>query len=83
MADKRTVHVHLLPELVPAGGLRGATTVVIDVLLATTTMITALAAGCTDVGQELHEARHPDRPDPGREINDRLRSGSPKSSWAP
>ena len=49
MADKRQVQVHLLPGLVPAGGLRGATAVAIDVLRATMTMITALAAGCTDV----------------------------------
>jgi 2-phosphosulfolactate phosphatase len=49
MADERPVQVHLLPALVPPGGLRGATAVVIDVLRATTTMITALAAGCTDI----------------------------------
>ena len=49
MADDRPVQVHLLPELVPPGGLRGATAVVIDVLRATTTMISALAAGCTDI----------------------------------
>jgi len=49
MADERAVQVHLLPELVPPGGLSGATAVVVDVLRATTTMIAALAAGCTDV----------------------------------
>ena len=47
--DERTVQVHLLPDLVPPGALEGATAVVIDVLRATTTMITALAAGCADV----------------------------------
>jgi len=49
VADQRQVQVHLLPELVPARGLRGATAVTIDVLRGTTTMITALAAGCTDI----------------------------------
>ena len=49
MAEQRQVQVHLLPELVPTGGLRGATAVAIDVLRATTTIITALVAGCTDI----------------------------------
>jgi 2-phosphosulfolactate phosphatase len=49
MADQRQVQVHLLPNLVPAGGLRGATAVAIDVLRSTRTMITALVAGCTDI----------------------------------
>ena len=49
MADQRQVQVHLLPDLVPAGGLRGATAVAIDALRSTTTMITALVAGCTDI----------------------------------
>lgn len=46
---RRSINVHLLPELVPPCGLLGATAVVVDVLRATTTMIAALAAGCTDV----------------------------------
>src|SRR5262249_37447353 len=46
---KRPVQVHLLPGLVPIGALRGATAVAIDALRATTTMITALAASCTDI----------------------------------
>jgi 2-phosphosulfolactate phosphatase len=49
MAERRWVQVHLLPVLVPPSGLRGAIAVAIDVLRATTTMITALAAGCTDI----------------------------------
>lgn len=49
MSEERPIQVHLLPGLVPTGGLRGATAVAIDVLRGTTTMITALAAGCTDV----------------------------------
>src|SRR5262245_11848790 len=59
MADERDVHVHLLPELAPAESLIGATAVVIDVLRATTTIVHALAAGCTDVRPcvELDEAR--------------------------
>ena len=59
MADERDVHVHLLPELAPAGALAGGTAVVIDVLRATTTIVHALAAGCTDVRPcaDLDEAR--------------------------
>lgn len=59
MTAERDVHVHLLPELVPAESLLGATAVVIDVLRATTTIVHALAAGCTDVRPcvELDEAR--------------------------
>jgi 2-phosphosulfolactate phosphatase len=49
MAHQHTVQVHLLPQLVPAGALGGATAVAIDVLRATTTMIAALSAGCTDI----------------------------------
>lgn len=47
MPPNKEVHVHLLPDLVPCGRLPGSTAVVIDVLRATTTMIYALAAGCT------------------------------------
>ncbi len=41
--------MHLLPQLAPAVGLRGGVAVVIDVLRATTTIIHALAAGCSAV----------------------------------
>jgi 2-phosphosulfolactate phosphatase len=59
MADVREVQVHLLPELVPPGRLAGGLAVVIDVLRATTTIIHALAAGCTCVRPcaEVEEAR--------------------------
>jgi 2-phosphosulfolactate phosphatase len=59
MADGRDVQVHLLPELAPPGGLAGGLAVVIDVLRAATTMIHALAAGCTAVRPcaEVEEAR--------------------------
>ena len=59
MAQDREVQVHLLPELVPAGRLAGGLAVVIDVLRATTTIIHALAAGCTCVRPcaEIEEAR--------------------------
>jgi len=45
----RDVQVHLLPKLVPCGSLAGGLAVVVDVLRATTTIIHALAAGCTAV----------------------------------
>lgn len=59
MPDDRDVQVHLLPDLVPRGRLSGGVAVVIDVLRATTTMIHALAAGCTCVRPcaEVEEAR--------------------------
>jgi 2-phosphosulfolactate phosphatase len=59
MADSRHLHVHLLPELARPGSLTGAVAVVIDVLRATTTIIHALAAGCTSVlpCAEVTEAR--------------------------
>ncbi len=59
MASERDVQVHLLPQLAPAGRLIGSLTVVIDVLRATTTIVHALAAGCTSVRPcaELEEAR--------------------------
>jgi 2-phosphosulfolactate phosphatase len=59
MADERHVHVHLTPQLVPAGRLAGSVAVVIDVLRATTTIVHALAAGCLCVRPcvELDEAR--------------------------
>src|SRR5262245_50149482 len=55
---EREVRVHLLPELA-AGKLQGGVAVVIDVLRASTTIIHALAHGCTDVRPclEVEEAR--------------------------
>jgi 2-phosphosulfolactate phosphatase len=46
---ERILHVHLLPDVVPAGRLAGGIAVVVDVLRATTTIVHALAAGCTCV----------------------------------
>jgi 2-phosphosulfolactate phosphatase len=59
MAHDRDVQVHLLPELAPPERLTGGLAVVIDVLRSTTTMIHALAAGCTAVRPclEVDEAR--------------------------
>ncbi len=59
MPADREVHVHLLPGLVPPGALTGCVAVVVDVLRATTTIIHALAAGCTCVYAcaEVEEAR--------------------------
>jgi 2-phosphosulfolactate phosphatase len=59
MPQDRDVQVHLLPELAAPGRLSGGLAVVVDVLRATTTMIYALAAGCTSVRicAEVEEAR--------------------------
>jgi 2-phosphosulfolactate phosphatase len=59
MTVERPVHVHLSPELAPVGVLAGGLAVVIDVLRATTTIVYALAAGCTQVRTcaDLEEAR--------------------------
>jgi 2-phosphosulfolactate phosphatase len=59
MPADREVQVHLLPQLAPPGRLACGLAVVIDVLRATTTVIHALAAGCTDVRPcaEVEEAR--------------------------
>ncbi len=59
MSQDREVWVHLLPSLTPAERLNGGVAVVIDVLRATTTMVTALAAGCVSVRPcaEIDEAR--------------------------
>jgi len=59
MTESRDVHVHLLPELARPGCLAGSVTLVIDVLRATTTIIHALAAGCTSVRPcaEVEEAK--------------------------
>jgi len=46
---EREVVVHLTPEWVRAGQVQGSIAVAIDVLRATTTMVHALAAGCTNI----------------------------------
>jgi 2-phosphosulfolactate phosphatase len=59
MSQSRELKVHLLPCLTAPETLRGGVAVVIDVLRATTTMIHALAAGCTSVRPcaEVEQAR--------------------------
>src|SRR5438132_1827020 len=59
MPGDRDVQVHLLPELIPPNRLVDGLAVVVDVLRASTTIIHALAAGCTDVRPcaETEEAR--------------------------
>src|SRR5260370_38837991 len=59
MPEERDVHVHLLPILVPPCALAGGVAVVVDVLRASTTIIHALAAGCSAVRPcaEVEEAR--------------------------
>ncbi|MDW8267156.1 MAG: 2-phosphosulfolactate phosphatase [Gemmataceae bacterium] len=59
MPDPREVQVHLLPSVVAPGQLAGSTTVVIDVLRATTSIVHALAAGCKSIRPcaEIEEAR--------------------------
>ena len=59
MAEGKEVQVHLTPRLVASPLLAGGVAVVIDVLRATTTMIHALAAGCTAVRPcaEVEEAQ--------------------------
>jgi 2-phosphosulfolactate phosphatase len=59
MPHDREVQVHLLPDLAPSGCLAGGLAVVIDVLRATTTIVHALAAGCTAVRPcaDVEEAR--------------------------
>jgi 2-phosphosulfolactate phosphatase len=49
MAHDREVEVHLLPQLVPEDRLADGLAVVVDVLRASTTIVHALAAGCTAV----------------------------------
>jgi 2-phosphosulfolactate phosphatase len=49
MPREPEVAVHLVPGLVPAERLAGGVAVVIDVLRATTTIVTALAAGCVAI----------------------------------
>ena len=54
------VEVHLLAQWLTPQQLRGGVAVVIDVLRATTTIVHALAAGCTAVlpEREVEAARH-------------------------
>lgn len=61
MSDPAPVYVHLLPALIPAGGLRGGVAIVIDVLRATTVMAYALDAGASAIV-------------PCREVDDALRA---------
>ena len=49
MAEGREVLVHLTPRLAPPEQLAGGVAVVIDVFRATTTLVHALAAGCSAV----------------------------------
>jgi 2-phosphosulfolactate phosphatase len=58
-SERPLVFVHLLPQLIPPGALRGGVAVVVDVLRATTMMVHALAAGCVAVIPcgEIEEAR--------------------------
>ena len=53
------VFVHMLPSLVPPDGLRSGVAVVIDVLRASTMIVHALVAGCSEVVPcaEVDEAR--------------------------
>ncbi len=62
-----TINVHLLPQLVAVDALSARTAVVIDVLRATTTITTALAAGATEVIPclEIEEARRVHAKDSG------------------
>jgi 2-phosphosulfolactate phosphatase len=59
MADERPVRVHLVPSLAAPSALVGGIAVAIDVLRATTTIVHALAAGCTAVipCAEIDEAK--------------------------
>jgi 2-phosphosulfolactate phosphatase len=59
MPEDREVHVHLSPILLQPGQLAGGVTVVADVLRATTSIVHALAAGCTAVlpVAEVEDAR--------------------------
>jgi 2-phosphosulfolactate phosphatase len=68
MVLEREVQVHLLPGLAPPGRLAGGIAVVIDVLRASTTIIHALAAGCTAV-------RPCSAVDEARKVADGMRAG--------
>src|SRR5438105_15063042 len=80
MLAERDVQVHLLPALAAPGRLRGSVAVVIDVLRATTTIVHALAAGCTAVRPvaEVDEARAlADRLPAGKVLLGGERGGAP------
>lgn len=49
MSDSPLVYVHLLPNLIPAGSLRGGVAVVLDVLRATSVMVQALDSGAESI----------------------------------
>jgi 2-phosphosulfolactate phosphatase len=55
----RAIKVHLVPSLLDPNQLAGSAAVVIDVLRATTTIVHALSAGCTEVRPcaEIDEAK--------------------------
>jgi 2-phosphosulfolactate phosphatase len=57
--ERARIFVHLLPSLIPPGTLRGGVAVVVDVLRATTVMVSALAAGCEAIipCAEIDEAK--------------------------
>src|SRR5262245_17347636 len=59
MAEARRIDVHLVPDLATPERLAGGLAVVVDVLRATTTIVHALAAGCSCVRPcaEVDEAR--------------------------
>jgi 2-phosphosulfolactate phosphatase len=59
MREERHANVFLLPELAPAARLEGGVAVAIDVLRSTTTIVHALAAGCSSIRPclEVEEAR--------------------------
>src|SRR4051794_29291154 len=48
-SERSMVFVHMLPSLIPPGGLRHGVAVVIDVLRASTMIVHALVAGCAEV----------------------------------
>jgi 2-phosphosulfolactate phosphatase len=60
MSEDREVNVYLLPELAPEARLAGSVAVAIDVLRTSTTIVHALASGCTCVRPcvEVEEARN-------------------------
>ncbi len=68
MSQERAVTVHLLPDPIPSERMAGTVGVVIDVLRATTTVIHALAAGCTSVRPCAEIAA-------ARELADGMRAG--------
>src|SRR4051812_39861018 len=86
-SEQPLVFVHLLPELIPPGDLRGGVAVVVDVLRATTMMVHALSAGCVAVIPcgEIDEARRVAASLPeGQALLAGERQGcrSPGSTWA-